>query len=216
MKKVKVVLATLSLLLILAACSSQNKDEGSDAKSDGALVQSSESNPVVKIEMQNNDVMMIELYPEVAPNTVSNFIELIEEGFYDGVMFHRIIPGFMIQGGDPEGTGMGGPGYSIMGEFSNNGFENNLKHERGVISMARSQQNDSAGSQFFIIDELAPHLDKDYAAFGVVIEGLDTLDAIVSVDTDKNDRPLAGQEQIMKKVTVDLKGETYSKANKLN
>ena len=148
-----------------------------------------------------------ELYPEIAPNTVRNFIDLINRGFYDGVMFHRVIPGFMIQGGCPEGTGMGGPGYSIKGEFSRNGFKNELKHKRGVLSMARTMIPDSAGSQFFIMVADAPHLDDQYASFGKVIEGMEVADKIVSTKTDYNDKPY--EDQVMKKVTVDTFGEKY-------
>ena len=157
--------------------------------------------------MQSQNEIKIELYPEIAPNTVNNFISLVKEGFYDGVIFHRVIPGFMIQGGDPEGMGYGGPGYSIKGEFSYNGFENNLKHERGVISMARSQHPDSAGSQFFIMVDDAPHLDGQYAAFGKVIEGMEECDDIVSAKTDFRDKPLI--DRVMEKVTVETFGEQY-------
>jgi len=163
--------------------------------------------PVVTIEMENGDVMKVELYPEVAPNTVRNFISLVQKGFYDGLIFHRVIPGFMIQGGDPQGNGTGGPGYAIKGEFARNGFPNGLQHTRGVISMARSRMPDSAGSQFFIMVADAPHLDGDYAAFGKVIEGIEAADRIVSVDRNYFDRPL--EPQVMKKVTVDTKGITY-------
>ena len=141
-------------------------------------------NPIVTIEMENGDIMKAELYPEIAPNTVNNFISLIKKGYYDGVIFHRVIPGFMIQGGDPDGTGMGGPGYSIKGEFSHNGFQNDLKHTPGVLSMARTMIPDSAGSQFFIMHETSPHLDGEYAAFGKVIEGLEVVDKIARVKTD--------------------------------
>ncbi|MDO5401798.1 MAG: peptidylprolyl isomerase [Eubacteriales bacterium] len=164
-------------------------------------------NPVVTFTMENGDVMKAELYPEIAPNTVNNFIDLVSKSFYDGLIFHRIIAGFMIQGGDPEGSGMGGPGYSIKGEFKINGFNNDLKHTKGVLSMARSQHPDSAGSQFFIMHENAPHLDGQYAAFGKVIEGLDIIDKIAAVDTDWSDRPR--NPQIMKSVTVDTFGVTY-------
>lgn len=165
-------------------------------------------NPIVTIEMENGDIMKAELYPEIAPNTVNNFISLIQKGYYDGVIFHRVIPGFMIQGGDPEGTGMGGPGYSIRGEFSNNGFRNDLKHTPGVLSMARTMIPDSAGSQFFIMHETSPHLDGEYAAFGKVIEGLETVDKIAKVKTDYSDRPI--EEQKMAKVTVDTFGVEYA------
>lgn len=158
-------------------------------------------NPIVTITMENGDVMKAELYPEIAPNTVNNFISLINKGFYDGVVFHRIIPGFMIQGGDPEGTGMGGPGYSIKGEFSHNGFKNDLLHTKGVLSMARTMVPDSAGSQFFIMHKDAPHLDGEYAAFGKVIEGLDVIDEIAGVETDFRDKPTT--PQVMAKVYIE-------------
>ena len=171
------------------------------------------ANPIVTITMDNGDVMKAELYPQVAPNTVNNFISLVNKGFYDGLIFHRVINGFMIQGGDPEGTGMGGPGYSIKGEFASNGFKNDLKHTRGVLSMARSMRPDSAGSQFFIMHQNAPHLDGDYAAFGKLIEGEDILDKIAGVDTDYSDRPR--KPQVMKTVTVETFGEEYPEPEKL-
>ena len=171
------------------------------------------SNPIVTIEMENGCVMKAELYPETAPNTVNNFISLVQSGFYDGTVFHRVIPGFMIQGGDPDGTGMGGPGYSIKGEFSQNGFKKDLIHERGVLSMARTMDPNSAGSQFFVMVDDAPHLDGAYAAFGKVIEGMDTADAIVNAKRDWNDRPK--QAQKMKKVTVDTQGVDYSAPEKV-
>lgn len=164
-------------------------------------------NPTVTFTMENGDVMVAELYPDIAPNTVNNFISLVKKGFYDGLIFHRVIAGFMIQGGDPEGTGMGGPGYSIKGEFSHNGFENNLKHTKGVLSMARSMHPDSAGSQFFIMHENAPHLDGEYAAFGKLTQGLDVLDKIAVIGTDWNDRPVV--PQVLKTVTVDTFGVDY-------
>ncbi|WMJ23929.1 peptidylprolyl isomerase [Paludicola sp. MB14-C6] len=164
-------------------------------------------NPIVTIEMQNGDKIKIELYPEIAPNTVKNFISLVQDGFYDGVIFHRVIRGFMIQGGDPNGTGMGGPGYSIKGEFKGNGIDNTLKHTRGVISMARSGHPDSAGSQFFIMHQDAPHLDGQYAAFGKVTEGIEVVDKIADVVTDYADKP--AQDQIMKIVTVETFGVEY-------
>jgi peptidyl-prolyl cis-trans isomerase B (cyclophilin B) len=170
------------------------------------------NNPLVTIEMQNGDIIKIELYPEIAPNTVNNFISLVNKGFYDGVKFHRVIRGFMLQGGDPEGTGTGGPGYSIKGEFTYNHFENNLKHTAGVISMARSQRPDSAGSQFFIMHKDSPHLDGSYAAFGKVTEGMDTVNRIAEIKTSYNDDPL--EPQIMKKVTVDTFGVTYNEPEK--
>ena len=170
-------------------------------------------NPIVTIEMEDGGIIKAELYPDVAPNSVNNFISLIQKGFYDGLIFHRVIPGFMIQGGCPNGTGMGGPGYSIKGEFTQNGFANNLAHDRGVLSMARAMSPNSAGSQFFIMVEKAPHLDGQYAAFGKVIEGMDVADAIVSVKTDWNDRPR--QDQRMKKVTVDTFGVDYPEPEKV-
>ena len=171
------------------------------------------SNPIVTIEMENGGVMKAELYPNVAPNTVNNFISLVRKGFYDGLIFHRVIPGFMIQGGDPDGAGSGGPGYSIRGEFSQNGFENSLPHTRGVLSMARTMDPDSAGSQFFIMVDDAPHLDGGYAAFGKVIEGMETADAIVDAGQDRNDRPI--KDQRMKKVTVDTLGVDYPEPEKV-
>ena len=172
-----------------------------------------DQNPIVTFTMENGDTMKAELYPEVAPNTVNNFISLVKKGFYDGLIFHRIISGFMIQGGDPDGTGMGGPGYSIKGEFSYNGVDNNLKHSRGVLSMARAQHPDSAGSQFFIMHANAPHLDGQYAAFGKLIEGEDVLDSIASVDPDWNDRPR--KPQVMKTVTVETFGVDYDEPETL-
>jgi len=163
--------------------------------------------PVVTIEMDNGKTIKAELYPEVAPNTVNNFISLVKKGFYDGTIFHRVIPGFMIQGGDPEGTGMGGPGYNIPGEFTANGFTNNLKHTRGILSMARAQDPDSAGSQFFIMVADYPSLDGQYAAFGQVIEGMNVADDIVNLERDDSDRPT--KPPVMKKVTVDTLGEEY-------
>lgn len=165
------------------------------------------ANPVVTFTMADGSVMKAELYPEVAPNTVNNFISLVKKGFYDGLIFHRVIKGFMIQGGDPQGTGMGGPGYSIKGEFSNNGFTNDLKHTPGVLSMARAMDPDSAGSQFFIMHETSPHLDGSYAAFGKVINGLDVINTIADVRTDWNDRPM--EDQMIKSVTVDTFGVEY-------
>ena len=166
------------------------------------------SNPIVKFEMENGKTITAELYPEIAPNTVANFVTLVQSGFYDGVIFHRVIPGFMIQGGDPLGRGTGGPGYSIRGEFARNGFNNPLKHTRGVLSMARSMMPNSAGSQFFIMVDDAPYLDGQYAAFGKVTEGMETADAIVSVPRDPMDKPY--EEQKMKSVRVDTHGETYT------
>ncbi|EYE89180.1 peptidylprolyl isomerase [Fervidicella metallireducens AeB] len=172
-----------------------------------------QKNPIVTIEMENGNQIKIELYPEIAPNTVNNFISLVKKGFYDGLIFHRVIPGFVIQGGCPEGTGIGGPGYSIKGEFSKNGFNNELKHERGVISMARAASFNSAGSQFFIMTDDAPHLDGQYAAFGRVTEGMSEVDRIVSVKRDRYDKPL--EPQRMKKVTVDTFGIEYGEVEKM-
>ena len=169
-------------------------------------------NPIVTIEMENGDLMKAELYPEIAPNTVNNFISLIQKGFYDGVIFHRVIEGFMLQGGDPEGTGMGGPGYCIKGEFSQNGFANELRHTEGVLSMARSMMPDSAGSQFFIMHRNSPHLDGAYAAFGKVTEGMEIVNKIAECETDNSDRPL--QEQKIRTMTVDTFGENYPEPDK--
>ncbi|MDU5149540.1 peptidylprolyl isomerase [uncultured Anaerococcus sp.] len=164
-------------------------------------------NPIVTFEMENGDVFKAELYPEIAPNTVRNFISLVNHNFYDGVIFHRVIKGFMIQGGDPEGIGIGGPGYAIKGEFSANGFKNDLKHERGVLSMARSMMPDSAGSQFFVMHKDSPHLDGQYAGFGKVIEGMDVVDKIAETKTNFQDKPK--QDQVMKSVTVETFGVDY-------
>ena len=170
------------------------------------------ANPIVTITMENGDVIKAELYPEIAPNTVNNFISLVKKGFYNGLNFHRIINGFMIQGGCPEGTGMGGPNYSIKGEFSQNGFKNDLKHTEGVLSMARSMRPDSAGSQFFIMHKAAPHLDGAYAAFGKVIEGMDVVNKIAEERTDYSDRPLKTQK--IKSMTVDTFGVEYPEPEK--
>ncbi|MDF2870319.1 MAG: hypothetical protein K0R05_1894 [Anaerocolumna sp.] len=172
-----------------------------------------DKNPIVTIEMENGGLIKLELYPDIAPNTVKNFISLVQKNYYDGLIFHRVIRGFMIQGGDPEGTGMGGPGYSIKGEFSYNQFENNLKHSAGVISMARSQMPNSAGSQFFIMHKDSPHLDGSYAGFGKVTEGLEIVNTIADEKTDYSDRPL--NPQVMKKVTVELFGEEYGEPEKM-
>ena len=170
------------------------------------------SNPIVTFEMENGGIMKAELYPDVAPNTVNNFISLVSKGFYDGLIFHRVIPGFMIQGGDPNGNGMGGPNYSIYGEFKSNGFNNTLLHTRGVLSMARSMMPNSAGSQFFVMHEDAPHLDGQYAAFGKVIEGIEVVDQICDVRTDYNDKPRI--PQVMKKVSVETFGTEYPEPEK--
>ena len=163
--------------------------------------------------MENGDSFKAELYPDIAPQSVYNFISLVNKGFYNGLIFHRVIPGFMIQGGDPEGSGMGGPGYSIKGEFASNGFANNLKHTKGVLSMARSMMPNSAGSQFFIMHETSPHLDGEYAAFGRITEGQDVVDAIAVTETDFSDKPKT--PQVMKIVTVETFGETYPEPEKL-
>ena len=170
------------------------------------------ANPVVTITMEKGDVIKAELYPEVAPNTVNNFISLVKKGYYDGLIFHRVIRGFMIQGGCPQGTGMGGPGYSIKGEFSQNGFKNDLKHTEGVLSMARSMMPNSAGSQFFIMHKDAPHLDGAYAAFGKVTEGMDVVNKIAEERTDYSDRPLKTQK--IKSMTVDTFGVEYPEPEK--
>jgi len=169
--------------------------------------------PQVTVEMKDGGRMIIELYPETAPQTVANFVELVQKGFYDGLIFHRVIPGFMIQGGCPQGSGMGGPGYTIKGEFSSNGIKNELLHDRGVISMARSSHPDSAGSQFFIMVAHAPHLDREYAAFGKVLEGMEVADAIVAVPRDFRDRPF--EEQIIAKMTVDTGDSQLADLKKL-
>lgn len=169
--------------------------------------------PLVTIEMADGQLIKIELYPEVAPNTVNNFIGLVEQGFYNGLIFHRVIKGFMIQGGCPEGVGTGGPGYGIKGEFSINRFQNPLKHDRGVISMARSMMPNSAGSQFFIMHQNSPHLDGQYAAFGKVVEGMEVVDAIATTETNANDRPAT--PQVMKDVCVELFGVTYPEVEKI-
>ena len=170
------------------------------------------SNPIVTFEMENGDIIKAELYPEIAPNTVNNFVSLVSKGFYDGLIFHRVIPGFMIQGGDPLGKGIGGPGYGIKGEFLQNGFKNELKHTRGVLSMARAANPNSAGSQFFIMHEDSPHLDGSYAAFGKLIEGIEAVDAICDVRTDWNDKPRI--PQVMKRVTVETFGVDYPEPEK--
>lgn len=196
------LLLLVSISLFISGCGQGNSDGQSGDE------QLTENNPIVTIEMENGGIMKAELYPDIAPNTVNNFISLVEEGFYDGLIFHRVIPDFMIQGGDPLGEGHGNPGYAIKGEFTSNNFENNLIHERGVMSMARSQHNDSAGSQFFIMVADSPSLDQKYASFGKVIEGIEVADEIVQVDRDPvSNKP--HQEQRMKRVTVDTFGVDY-------
>lgn len=206
MKKFYQIILFTVLIVILAACgkeTAENEEQGSTVN----YVEEVTENPIVTITMENDEKIVIELEPKTAPNTVANFISLVEDGFYDGLIFHRVIPGFMIQGGDPDGTGMGGPDYAIKGEFTSNGFENTLTHERGVISMARSQDPDSAGSQFFIMTEQATHLDGDYAAFGKVTEGMETVDEIVAAERGKGDKPL--EDQKIKTVEVDTKDFDY-------
>ena len=185
----KIIALLLAIMLLGVACAEANL-------------------PVATIEMADGGVMTLELYPDIAPNTVANFIELANSGFYDGVIFHRVISGFMIQGGDPTGTGMGGPGYSIEGEFTSNGFENPLSHTRGVISMARTMDPNSAGSQFFIMHADAPQLDGQYAAFGRVTQGIEVVDQIAAVQTDASDRPL--EDQVIRSVRVETNGVAYA------
>jgi peptidyl-prolyl cis-trans isomerase B (cyclophilin B) len=205
-KNAKYILITVILIftLVLSACGQKTSSNGETGSNPSP---SELPNPIVTIEMESGDIMKVELYPVTAPNTVNNFVSLVKQGFYDGVIFHRVIPGFMIQGGDPDGLGTGGPGYGITGEFAANNFENNLIHEKGVISMARSQHPDSAGSQFFLMHEVSPHLDGQYAAFGKVIEGTDIIDKIATTPTGAQDRPV--EEQKMKKVTVETFGVDY-------
>jgi len=211
------LISLLAVMLTSLGCGSQTPDKATTQADNAANTQAknnsgtptSKNNPVVTITMANEDQIKVELYPDVAPNTVKSFISLVKKGFYNGLIFHRVIPEFMIQGGDPSGNGAGGPGYSIKGEFTNNGFTNNLKHERGVISMGRTSQSmDSAGSQFFIVVKTAANLDKDYAAFGKVTSGMDIVDKIVNTPRDNKDKPL--QNQVMKSVTVDTLGVTYA------
>lgn len=206
-KKFFLTVLIFSFAIMLGACSSDSSEEKNSTNSEGSYADNVKENPIVTITMSDDEKIVIELQPKVAPNTVANFISLVEKGFYDGLIFHRVIPGFMIQGGDPNGDGYGGPDYSIKGEFTNNGFENNLKHERGIISMARSSDPNSAGSQFFIMVDKSSNLDGDYAAFGKVIEGMEIVDKIVSVPRNNADKPL--KNQTMKKVEVDTKGFDY-------
>ena len=208
--KTKALLTALCLLaaLCFASCGTTERPDYFNVEGNETSMDAYETkNPVVALQIEDYGTVVIELYPEIAPNTVNNFISLIQKGFYDGTIFHRVIPGFMIQGGDPEGTGMGGPGYGIKGEFAMNGFKNDLKHTTGVLSMARSQRPNSAGSQFFIMVNDAPHLDGQYAAFGKVTEGIDVAQAIVSSPRDWSDRPR--EDQVMTKVTVETFGVDY-------
>jgi Peptidyl-prolyl cis-trans isomerase (rotamase) - cyclophilin family len=229
------ILLAAAVLLVIAGCgggsktsTNNNSASGSGSANATATPEATdppqpdkllgpEKHPVVTIEMDTGKSFKVELYPEIAPTTVNNFVSLVQKGFYDGTIFHRVIPGFMIQGGDPEGTGMGGPGYSIKGEFMSNGFQNDLLHTRGVISMARSGDPDSAGSQFFVMVADAPSLDGDYAAFGEVIEGMDTVDEIVNQETEQTgegSRPV--KPMAIKKATVDTKGMTFAEPEKVN
>lgn len=207
-KLMKKLLLSLLAILVLTACTKAPAEKPQNPTDHNV--------PEVTLMMENGDKILIELYPNIAPNTVNNFISLIEDGFYDGLIFHRVIPGFMVQGGDPDGQGTGGPGYSIAGEFSSNGFENTLEHKRGVLSMARAQHPDSAGSQFFIMSSDSPHLDGDYAAFGKVVDNIEAVDTVVSAERGANDRPTEGNEQIIKTVTVDLKGYEPAELKKMN
>lgn len=216
MKKYFSLIAVICLITVLfAACKPEvDADKEAGATNNISYELTNESNPVATIEMKDGGIMRIELFYDKAPNTVRNFISLANSGFYDGVIFHRVIPGFMIQGGDPKGTGLGGPGYNIFGEFSNNGFENDIQHKRGYVSMARkgnpynpASAYNTAGSQFFIMVEDNADLDGDYAAFGYCFEGMDVADRIVSVQTDSNDKPLKDVE--IKSIRVDVKGVTY-------
>jgi peptidyl-prolyl cis-trans isomerase B (cyclophilin B) len=210
MKKFKLFIIVTLIFSALSGCSpnlSNNTNPNTNNKSpeqNNVVVQPNTKNPIVTITMASGEEIKVELYPNIAPNTVNNFISLVKKGFYNGTIFHRVIPQFMIQGGDPNGNGSGGPGYSIKGEFTKNGFKNNLKHERGVISMARTKAPDSAGSQFFIMVATQSSLDGDYAAFGKVVSGMETVDKIVNSPRDKADKPL--QNQVIKSVTVDTLG----------
>ncbi|GAA0115669.1 peptidylprolyl isomerase [Clostridium senegalense] len=209
-----ILLIIIGVTVVISGCTKKQED-----KEEVPTVVKSEKgengkNPIAKIELEDGSVIKAELYPDLAPNTVRNFISLANSNFYDGLIFHRVIKGFMIQGGDPQGDGTGGPGYTIKGEFKENGFEQNvLKHEKGVLSMARAQDPDSAGSQFFIMHETAAHLDDQYAAFGKVVEGLEVVDKIANVETDKNDKPV--KEIKIKKITVDTFGVQYNEPEKV-
>lgn len=232
------LLLMLVLLIVASGCGAGKSNSGGNSlgsggsaatnaptkapEEEGPALLSPDKHPVVTIELSNGKTVKLELYPEVAPNTVNNFISLVQKGFYDGLTFHRVIPGFMVQGGDPEGTGAGGPGYSIAGEFTENGFENKLKHTRGVLSMARASDPDSAGSQFFIMVEDYPSLDNKYASFGKVMEGMEAVDEIVNQTRDANDKPLPTTDEngnsiapiTMKKLTVDTRSMTFEEPKK--
>lgn len=239
-KRLGVMLLLMLVLLVVASgCGAGKSNSGGDSlgsggsntpteaptetpEEEGPALLGPDKHPVVTVELSNGKTVKLELYPEVAPNTVNNFVSLVQKGFYDGLTFHRVIPGFMVQGGDPEGTGMGGPGYGIAGEFTENGFENKLKHTRGVLSMARAQDPDSAGSQFFIMVEDYPSLDNKYASFGKVMEGMEAVDEIVNQTRDANDKPLPTTDEngnsvapiTMKKLTVDTRGMTFEEPKK--
>lgn len=207
------LIVIVGMFALVGCGNSTNKPSKEEASKEQKIEVSKDKLPIATIVVKGYGTMEAELYPNVAPNTVNNFIELANKGFYDNLTFHRIIKGFMIQGGDPEGTGKGGPGYTIKGEFTSNGFENNLKHEKGILSMARTNKPDSAGSQFFIVTGNAGHLDKEYAAFGKVISGLDVLEKIESVKTGANDKPV--DPVIIESVKVDTKGLEYKSAEKM-
>jgi peptidyl-prolyl cis-trans isomerase B (cyclophilin B) len=218
MKKYLSMVLLLATMIVLTACGTSDSDNQTasviptnEVETDLRYADDVTENPIATLIMENGDIMKIELMPKTAPNSVLNFIHLAKQGYYDGLIFHRVIPGFMIQGGDPTGTGSGGPGYTIDGEFTANGVENNLLHERGVISMARSNEYNSAGSQFFIMVENYPSLDNLYAAFGKVIEGIEAADKIVATDRNSSDRPL--EEQKIKQITIDTKGFDYPQPN---
>ena len=214
-KKIALILILVAIVFMSFGCANEPEktEEETGAVSSNVDKGDSNKNPIVTIEMADGGVIKVELYPDVAPNTVNNFIALVDSGYYDGTIFHRVIPGFMIQGGSSDGTGMGGPDYSIEGEFTKNGFENNLKHTRGVISMARTDHPDSASSQFFIMVDKASHLDGGYASFGTVIEGMDVVDEIISVATGPSDKPI--EEQVIERMTVDKKGIEYAEPSKV-
>lgn len=213
-KKGVIFIGISTMLIALAGCTNKNISSQDTDEENETTVESTGELPVATIKVKDFGIIKAELYPDKAPNTVNNFISLANSGFYDGLIFHRVIEGFMNQGGDPDGVGTGGPGYSIKGEFSNNGYTNNdLKHTAGVLSMARANDPDSAGSQFFIMAEEASYLDGDYAAFGKVIEGMDVVEAINSVETNSNDKPL--KDVVIESITVDTKGINYKEPEKI-
>ena len=213
-KKGVIFIGISTMLIALVGCTNNNTSSQNTEKENETTVESTGELPVATIKVKDFGTIKAELYPDKAPNTVNNFISLANSGFYDGLIFHRVIEGFMNQGGDPDGVGTGGPGYSIKGEFSNNGYTNNdLKHTAGVLSMARANDPDSAGSQFFIMAEEASHLDGDYAAFGKVTEGMDVVEAINSVETKSNDKPL--EDVVIESITVDTKGINYKEPEKI-